>query len=116
MGIRPVSLAVMIWLRTSNLATTLAGLRPADSRRRLSPHNHHSPHRQSDVASSVDLGFAQLLDCGFRTDRGIIHFLEGIGARLGSKDGQNFDVPVVVLINRLPVTEILRGMEAAGRS
>ncbi len=30
-------------------------------------------------------------------------------------DGKNLDVPVVVLVDRLPVAEILRGMQAARR-
>src|SRR5258707_6528878 len=67
------------------------------------------------VVSAIDLRLPQLLDRGLGTDRRIINLLESIGARLGREDRHDFDMPVVVVVDGLPITQGLRGMQAVGR-
>src|SRR5690348_957223 len=67
------------------------------------------------MLSSVNLCLTQLLDRGLGADRRIVHLFEGVGARLGTHDGKNLDVPMVIFINCLPVAEVFRWMHAAWR-
>ena len=57
-------------------------------------------------------------DCRRRlgTDRGIVHLFEGVRLRLRAEDGQYLDVPVVVVLNRLPKSQRLRTVHSVGRS
>jgi hypothetical protein len=66
--------------------------------------------------SSFDSGFSQADHCRFRGDRRIVNLLERIGASLGRDDGQNFDVPVIVVVDGLPISQALRAVQAVGRS
>src|SRR4029077_20788943 len=78
-------------------------------------HRNEACNLSRHVALSLNVSFAQLFNRGLRADRGVIHLLESIGASFGTEHWQNLDVPVVVLVDRLPVAEGLRGMQAAGR-
>ena len=57
--------------------------------------------------SAIDLRLAQLLHGALAADGRIIHFLESVGARLRGHDRKDLDVPVVVLVDGLPVAKIL---------
>src|SRR5205823_7874553 len=45
----------------------------------------------------------------------VVNLFERVGTRLGSDYGKDLDMPVIVLVDGLPVAEILRRMAAAGR-
>src|SRR5713101_3078961 len=57
--------------------------------------------------SSINFGLAQLLDRRLRADRRIIDFLERVRPRLGCNNRHDLNVPVVVVVNRLPITKSL---------
>ena len=57
------------------------------------------------VPSALNSGIAQLLNCGLRTHRRIVNLFKGVRTSFRSEDGKNLDVPVVVLIDGIPVTE-----------
>jgi hypothetical protein len=107
MGMRPVTFTAMVCAPS----IILAGLCPVDSRKRLSSHNLYFP-----FDSAIDLCFPQVFYCGLGADGGIVNLFKRVRPRLGTEDGENLDVPVIVLVDRLPVAKILGGMDAAGRS
>src|ERR1700730_12760826 len=67
------------------------------------------------VVSAIDLRLSQLLYRSFGTDRRIINLLESVGARLGRENRHDFDMPVVVVVDGLPIAERCRGVQAVGR-
>src|SRR5579863_670082 len=80
---------------------------PADSSLRSNDKRH---------VSAIDFRLAQLLHGGFGANGRIVDLFEGVGLCLGADDGEYFDVPVVVVVDGLPITEILGRMKTAGRS
>src|SRR5580658_167223 len=65
--------------------------------------------------SAIYFRLPELLDSGFGTDGRVVHLFERIRAGLGGNDRHDLDMPMVVLVNGLPITERLRGMQAVGR-
>src|SRR5262245_23123083 len=65
--------------------------------------------------STVDFRFPQLLHGRFGAHWGVVHLFEVVGLRLRRNDRKDLDVPVVVVVDRLPVSQVLRGMKTAGR-
>src|SRR5580698_2333852 len=58
---------------------------------------------------------AQALDRRFRTQGRIVHLFKRIRFRFRRQNRHDFDVPVIILVNRLPVTKVSRPMQAVGR-
>src|SRR4051812_3845709 len=69
-----------------------------------------------ELRSPVDLTFAKTLDCGLRAQWRIVNFLEGVGARFGPENRQDLNVPMIVVVNGLPVTKALGSVQAIRRS
>src|SRR5579864_5349984 len=67
------------------------------------------------VVSAIDLRLPHLLYCGLGADGRIVHFFKSIRPCLRAQDWKDLDVPVVVVVNRLPVPEILGRMQTARR-
>src|SRR5580692_1422316 len=66
-------------------------------------------------SSAIDFCFPQLLHRGLGTHRRIVDLLERIGPRFRLHNWKNLDMPVVVVVNRLPIAEILGRVNTAGR-
>src|SRR5271155_9435 len=67
------------------------------------------------LASAIYFGLAQLFDRGLGGDRRIVNLLESVRAGFGGEDRHDLNVPVVVVVNSLPIAEGFRGMQAVGR-
>src|SRR5258706_16425319 len=67
------------------------------------------------VVSAIDLRLSQLLYRGHGTDRRIVDLFERVRTRLRRQNRHDLDVPVVVVVDGLPITQGLRGMQAVGR-
>src|SRR5579862_3847843 len=103
MGMRPVTLAAMIAIAPYHYCRALPGGQP-------------KAVVYFPFDSTIDLCFPQVFYCGLGADGGIVNLFKRVRPRLGTEDGENLDVPVIVLVDRLPVAKILGGMDAAGRS
>src|SRR3954452_2216020 len=68
------------------------------------------------TASRFDSGSTQAEHCCFRGDWRIVNLFEGVGASLRRNNGQYFDMPVVVIVDGLPVPKALGAVQAVGRS
>src|SRR5437879_5794174 len=89
--------------------------RAADSRGRLShTFSYLVAFNYLVEGSTINPGFAQLFHGGFRADRRIIHLFKSVRARFGSSYREDLDVPVIIVINRFPVSEIPGRMHAVG--
>src|SRR5580704_7617001 len=71
---------------------------------------------RSRLHLNFDSRIPQPLDRGLRGQWRIIHLFEGIRLCLGGEDWQNLDVPVIILVDRLPVAQVSRAVQAVGRS
>src|SRR6202021_1138528 len=68
--------------------------------------------RSAATLLTINLRLTQLLDCGLGTYRGVINLLKGVRPGLGGEYRHDLNVPVIVVINRLPVPKGLRRMQA----
>src|ERR1700678_1466912 len=62
---------------------------------------------RNEISLAIDLGLPQMLDGSLGTHRRIINFLEGVGAGLGGDDRHDLDVPVIVVVDGLPIAQSL---------
>src|SRR5580704_14334395 len=88
----------------------------------LSGRRSVSTARRSQLQLKCDRGLCswlyfrlpQTLNRCLRSYRRIINFLKRVRPRLGLKNGQDFNVPVIVIVERLPITQSRRGVLAIG--
>ena len=87
--------------------------RPSALRRWRTPLGTRPLMKDSARVSAIDVCLPQLFYRSLGTDRRVVHLFKRVRPRLGAQDRQDLDVPVVVVVNRLPVAQILGGMAAA---
>src|SRR5450755_4514192 len=66
--------------------------------------------------SRVNFGLAQAFRRRLRFYRRVVDLFERVRLRLGCENGHDLDVPVIILIQSLPVTQALRRVQAVGGS
>src|SRR5438477_2050896 len=64
----------------------------------------------------LNLGFPQPFDCRLGGYRRVIDLFERIRLCLRRDNRKNFDVPMIILVNRLPIIQAVRLMKSVGRS
>src|ERR1700676_1104917 len=121
MRAQPLTLAIIVSVTPStccHLTVSVQTSSPGFARRMaegdLPPHMHSLGI--TDSKSAIDSRLAQLFHRGLGSDGRIVHLLKGVRSRFGRQDWKDFNMPVVVVVNRLPVAEILGGMQATRRS
>src|SRR5215469_854430 len=84
------------------------------------------PGRRSQARGARDSGcrrpallggnfsFAQAGNGGFRTYRRVINLFKGVRPIFRNQDRHDLDVPVIVVVDRLPIAQTLRTLERAG--
>ena len=65
--------------------------------------------------SPVDFRIPQLFHRRLRTDWRVVHLFESVRSRFRSQDWKNLDMPVVVVVDRLPIAQILGWMQTTRR-
>jgi len=71
--------------------------------------------RNRSQYSPIDLRLSQVLDRRFGADGRIVHLFERIRPSLGAEHWQDFDVPVVIVVDGLPIPQGFRRVLAVGR-
>src|ERR1700757_291020 len=106
---RPVTLGGMDLPPSSSASLLLAVLASGDSRGGC-PYLFRMQHLQTSrfrIHLAFDFCFTQLPYGGLGADGGIVDLFKVVGLGLGGHHRQDFNVPVIVVVDRLPIAQIL---------